>query len=264
MTHRLTDWLVATLRQPDVSPHFEVVDAEEADYNAEELLADLARRIMEAKTSRGYLEKYAPVLGWDFVTQRLTAGPQQVRRGDFGEVIACGWLEDYALLTVPVKKLRSQINPGQTLPSTDAVAFRIIDGVITDAHFLEAKLRTKNVMITGVARSAYHQLTSDRDNLFREILQYAHEQLYRSGSSLVDAMTDYLLRRGPADNDSHEIVLVLERDIWTEEILTELDAVAGALPHCRIHSLRAKGLADLVDQAFDRAGMDLIDDMEEE
>jgi hypothetical protein len=264
MTHNITDWFRGNPRQSAVSNLFTVVDGEEIEHNTDEWLADLARRIMESKTSRSYLERYAPELGWDFVAQRLAAGPQKVRRGDFGEVVACGWLEDYAMLLVPVKKLRSQINPGQTLPSTDAVAFQIVDGVVKNAYFLEAKLRTKNVMLTSVARNAYKQLAEDRRTYFREILQYAHEQLYYSNSPLLDAVTDYLKRRTPADEDGHEIVLILERDIWIEEILTELDEVAGELPNCRVHSLLAEDLATVADQAFAKAGMELIDEMKEE
>jgi hypothetical protein len=265
MRYRITDWLDGRPRQPAVSSHFAVVDGDEVEHNTEELASDIARRIMEAKTSRSYLEKYAPVLGWDFVAQRLAAGPQRVRRGDFGEVVACGWLEDYDALVVPVKKLRSQFTPGQTLPITDAVAFRIVNEVIENVHFLEAKLRTKNVMLARVAVSAYHQLASDRETTFREILQYVHEQLHRDGNPLVDAVTNYLLRRVPSTDDSHDIVLIIEKEIWTEDIHTELDAIASAsaLPNCRVHGLRAKNIASLIDQAFAEAGMALIDEMEE-
>jgi hypothetical protein len=259
----MTDWFSGRPRRPAVSSHFAVIDGDEVEHDTEELVNDIARRIMEAKTSRSYLEKYAPVLGWDFVAQRLAAGPQRVRRGDFGEVVACGWLEDYDLLVVPVKKLRSQFTPGQTLPITDAVAFRIVNGAIEGAHFLEAKLRTKNVMLAEVAANAYHQLASDRQTTFREILQYVHEQLHRDGNPLVNAGTDYLLRRVPSEDDSHDIVLIIEKEIWTEDIHAKLDAIAGVLPNCRVHGLRAKDVASLADEAFAKAGMELIDEMEE-
>lgn len=264
MAQRITDWFVGSERQPPVSTHFSVVDGQEISGHTDNLIDDLARRMMEAKTSRGYLERYAPVLGWDFVAQRVAAGPQRVQRGDFGEVVACGWLEDYAELVVPVKKLQTQINPGQTLPSTDAVAFRITDGLVDGAHFLEAKLRTKNVMISTVAKGAYQQLVADRKQLFREALQFVHEQLHRAGNPLVDAVTEYLQRRDPADEDSHEIVLLFEKGVWSEDVLTELDGIAGALTHCRVHSLLATDLAAVIDATFARAGMELIDIMEEE
>lgn len=48
--------------------------------------------MMEAKTSRGFLEKYGGKLGWDLISRRQRQTKPKVARGDFGEVVAGGWL----------------------------------------------------------------------------------------------------------------------------------------------------------------------------
>lgn len=261
----LTDWIEGLERIPAASIHFVTVDGTELSDHSPELIADLARRFMEAKSSRAYLEAYADRLGWTVLGQRLAAGPQRVRRGDFGEVVAVGWLEDYANLAVPVKKLRLQINPGQTLPGTDAVGFRVTDGVIERAHFLESKLRTTPAFLKDVGTQAYGQLVSDRPGGFLEILQFVHEHLFDIGHPLREPLTVYLEGRAEEpEDDAHEIVLLVETGMWDEEVLVNLHAVAGDLPACTVHALRCEGLAALVDNTLAAVGLDLVPDMGED
>jgi hypothetical protein len=260
----VTDWIQGSERDPSASAHFVTIDGAEIIDHSDELIADLARRVMEAKSSRGYLETYAARLDWDFLAQRLAAGPLALRRGDFGEVVAMGWLEDYSGLAVPVKKLRLQIRPGQSLVGTDAVAFRIQDGAIVGSHFLESKLRTTSAFITEVAVKAYKQLVDDRVGHFREILQFVHEWLFNFGHELTEPFTVYLEAHQTPDDDSHEIVLIVEEDHWDHEVLENLDEEAGELPNCTAHVLLAKSLVSLVDKTFAQIGADVIVEMDED
>jgi hypothetical protein len=54
----LTEWLVGEERSPSPSVHFIVIDGAEVARQLPDLVEDLARRMMEAKTSRGFLEAY--------------------------------------------------------------------------------------------------------------------------------------------------------------------------------------------------------------
>src|SRR5271170_6380567 len=87
----LTDWLTGEVRSPSPSLHFTVVDGDEAVDQLPDLVEELARRMMEAKTSRGFLQKYGDKLGWDLISRRLRQTKPKVARGDFGEVVAGGW-----------------------------------------------------------------------------------------------------------------------------------------------------------------------------
>src|SRR5581483_9440977 len=258
---QLTDWIEGVERTPAISAHFTTVDGTELIAHTDALIDDLARRVMEAKSSRAYLETYAHRLEWPFLGQRLGAGPQRVRRGDFGEVVAAGWLQDFAGLAVPVKKLRLQVNPGQTLPGTDVVAFRVVDGVVERAHFLESKLRTTAAFLTDVGTQAYGQLLSDRAEWFLEILQFVHERLFDTNNPLAEPVTIYLEGRDDPGDDAHEIVLLVETTVWDEEILVNLDAEAGDLPACTVHALLCDDLAVLVDSTFAAIGVEVIAEM---
>jgi len=259
----MTDWFQGTERTPPASAHFTTIDAAELTSHTDALVEDLARRIMEAKSSRSYLEAYAGRLNWAFLGQRLAAGPLTLRRGDFGEVVAMGWLEDFSKLVVPVKKLRLQIRPGQSLVGTDAVGFRLDNGVVVGAHFLESKLRTTAAFIDAVGVQAYKQLVQDREDHFREILQFVHEWLFNFQNDLVEPVTVYLETLDSPDDHSHEIVLLIERDEWDDAVLTNLDSEAGELPNCSTHVLLAESLSSLVDKAFAKVGAAVIEDMED-
>jgi hypothetical protein len=257
----LTDWIEGVERTPPASAHFVTIDGRELIEHSDSLIEDLARRVMEAKSSRSYLEAYADRLPWGFLSQRLSAGPEKVRRGDFGEVVAAGWLEDFTGLAVPVKKLRLQVNPGQTLPGTDAVGFHVVDGVVSRAHFLESKLRTTSAFLTNVGVQAYAQLRSDRADWFLEILQFMHERLFEVGHPLAEPVTAYLEGRASPDDDAHHIVLLVEDSIWDEEVLTNVDAEPDDLPNCTVHVLKCVDLSGLVDETFAKIGVELIPDM---
>lgn len=259
----VTDWFRGAERLPAVSAHFTTIDAAELIGHTDALVEDLARRLIEAKSSRLYLETYKDRLNWAFLSQRLAAGPLTLRRGDFGEVVAMGWLEDFSNLVVPVKKLRLQIRPAQSLVGTDAVGFEVYDGAVVGAHFLESKLRTTAAFLDSVGVQAYKQLVHDRADHFREILQFVHEWLFNFEHDLVEPVTVYLQTLDNPDDDSHEIVLLVERDVWDEAVLTNLDGEGGELPNCSTHVLLAESLGSLVEKAFAKIGAAVIDEMED-
>jgi hypothetical protein len=64
----LTEWIDGLERTPAASTHFTTVDGSELIEHSPPLIADLARRFMEAKSSRAYLEAYADRLDWAVLT----------------------------------------------------------------------------------------------------------------------------------------------------------------------------------------------------
>ena len=262
MTMHLTAWIAGQDRVPSPSVRFTVIDGKEICETHPEVVEDLARRMMEAKISRTYLETYGSRLGWPVVGRRLQQTKQKVARGDFGEVVASGWLEDYCGLHAPIRKMRAQVGPGQTLPGVDTIAFRVTDELIDGIHVLESKLRTTPARLTAVGVEAYQQLEKDRNERAVDLLEYALEQLHTRGDPFAEALCKHLENRVDESDDSYEVVLVVESDVWDEEVLTQLDAVAGSLPNCRLHVLLCSNLVALVDAVYDRAGLDLVDRME--
>jgi hypothetical protein len=243
--------------------HFIVIDGAEVARQLPDLVEDLARRMMEAKTSRGFLEAYGSKLGWDLISRRLRQTKQKVARGDFGEVVAGGWLQDYGGLHAPIRKLRSQVEPGQTLPGIDTIAFRVAEGMVEGIHVLESKLRTTSAYLPAVGVIAYQQLEKDRNERALDLLMYALEQLHDRGDKFAEPLSDYLTRRVDETSDAHEIALIVDVEVWDEDVLAQIDAIAGSLPNCRVHVLLCRNLAALINSVYDRAGLDLVDVMEE-
>jgi hypothetical protein len=69
----------------------------------------------------------ARALGWQDALARLRRGRESIRRGDFGEALACEILEAVDDLSVPIRKLRYQTDPEHTLHGTDVVGFQLRD-----------------------------------------------------------------------------------------------------------------------------------------
>jgi len=156
----MTAWLDPAHRDP--SPYgFEVTDLPERSRPSADLIGGLGELVVRAKTRPDVLERMAQALGWEDALSRLRRGRKEVRRGDFGEAVACDAVEAFDGFSVPIRKLRYQLDPEQTLPGTDVVAFhRNEDGSIADLHFLECKLRTFRDVTVGV--EAHDQLSKDR------------------------------------------------------------------------------------------------------
>ncbi len=263
MSLAITDWLEGRERNPAPSTHFATIDATEMVPHTDELVDDLSRRVIAAKSSRAYLEKYVGRLSWDFLSQRLAAGPAKLRRGDWGEVVAMAWIEDFSGFIVPVKKLRLQMTPGQSLPGTDAVALEVDQGQVVRCHFLESKLRTTNAFLTTVGLEAYRQLEAESQDGFLEILQFVHEWMHNLGHELVEPLTKHLEGRETIEDDGHDVVLLVDSGVWDDEVLVELDSQAGSLPLCTVHVLQCADMAALVDETFRRIGVEVIS-MDEE
>lgn len=254
----LQDWLRASPRGPQPSGHFAVDDVDEHTAPDERTLRLLARLVVEAKSSRDFLREAHAVLAWDVVSTRLEAAEQlAVRRGDFGEILAAGWLEEEKDLRVPVPKLRFQITPEQTQPGTDLLAMRLEGAEITALHFAECKLRTSVDNQTGVA--AYEQLQTHRAGNYGQILMFVLERLFERLSPLYGPFLEHLRVRGEdEDTDCFEIALVYDTAAWRETVVEELDDVSGHLQPLTVHAFQIDELAHLVDTAFEAIGVDLI------
>lgn len=110
----------------------------------------------------------------------------------------CELLEIFDSYVVPIRKLRFQSDPEQTLHGTDIVAFRIAqDGTIDELHFLECKLSTIRNLARGV--EAHNQLVDDRSQGYADTLAFLGERLGETHPALFQAFLAYL-----ADRDRKE------------------------------------------------------------
>lgn len=254
----LTAWLGHVNRNP--SPYsFEVTDLPEQVSPTPEIVAGLGEIFVRAKAKPEVLERMAQAVGWDDAMVRLRRGRKGVRRGDFGEAVACETLEVFNGLRVPIRKLRYQLDPEQTLPGTDIVGFHLKDdGSIADLHFMECKLRTFRDLPVGV--EAHDQLSEDRKAGYADTLMFLAERLDEVEPDLGHALENYLAERDREERGSYGVMLVSETAAWDEDVLDRIEEKENRLHPLHVRVLLAADLANLVERVYDSIGAEVIDD----
>jgi len=237
-----------------------VTDLVEQESPDAETVRYLGRLVLKAKSDPEVLRQLAGVLGWPDAAARLRPSRlPAIRRGDFGEAIACELLEVVDGYVVPVRKLRYQSDPEQTLHGTDIVAFRFADnGGIAELHFLECKLSTVRSLVRGV--EAHNQLAEDRLRGYADTLLFLGERLSETDPALFASFMAYLRDRDRQERGTYGIALVWDRDAWDEETLTRVNEIDALLEPLHVRVLQAGELRALVEAAYKAIDHNVIDD----
>lgn len=207
----------------------------------------LTERLIEHRVSLEVIRDMASVLGWTAVERRLRPSTIQLERGDFGEMLACEVLENFQLVTIPVRKVRYQIHADQSLVGADVVALELDGGDIASLHFGEAKLRT--TADTAAGRDAHAQLQTWLEDDFAEILMFIGTRLSESDRGLYDAFIRYLSQQDRF-HDRYHILLIWEAAQWTDSVVTGIPAPPDQLDPLRVRVTRISDLAQLVDDTY--------------
>lgn len=223
-----------------------------------DLIDALATLMATNKADPDVTDDLLAAAGWTAAAAPLRKGNIQVRRGDFAEVLAAEAAESVDGLTVPIRKLRYQIDPNQTLPGSDVVAFVLDDSnAIDDLEFVESKYRTNPAL--DIAVEAHEQLSTDRELGYGTTLNFIAHRLRDTKSSLYDAFMSFLASRGVKDC-AHTVALAFDSTNWDDEIAANLDDLPEHLPalHLRLFSLESA--ADLIEDVYAAMAWDVIDD----
>jgi len=251
----LRDWLTAA--EVGTEPYSRSDFTEQA--RPPNIAEQLAVMLMDAKSDLELTKRLLDRLGWTRAGVRLRPSHRiQARHGDFGEVLTLGLLREFWGRTVPVVKLRVQMDPEQSLHGTDLVGFSLlpvkIGNVIDTLEFVETKVRVG--VDNRSAVEAHSQLHDDREKSFADTLDFVHQQLSRIDSDLLSAFEDYLADRRDGELGCYRICLVYDRDAWREEVL-------GALPEelvlpLSVDVVMIEELRSLIDAAWSAVGADRI------
>lgn len=167
-------------------------------------------------------------VGWTTAVAPLRKGGIAVRRGDFAEVLAAEAAEALDDLVVPIRKLRYQIDPTQTLPGSDVVAFVFDDDEeLDDLEFVEVKYRKDPDLDLAVA--AHDQLSDDRDRGYATTVNFLAHRLSETDPEMYESFLSFLASRGTKDS-RHTVVLAFDEDNWTDEVAANLDDLPEHLP----------------------------------
>lgn len=213
-----------------------------------DLYAYLSERLIEHRTALRVARDMSVLLGWDAVRARLTPALVQVRHGDFGEMLASEILEEFAGLTVPIRKVRYQIHANQTLVGADVVALQLDGESVTCVHFAEAKFRTSGD--TSAADAAHDQLATWHRDEFGQILIFVGSRLEEIDPGLYSSFFDYL-SDASARADHFHIILVWEEAKWTDTVLTNLPEPPDVLDPLTVRVVLVDGLAALTARVYE-------------
>jgi hypothetical protein len=195
--------------------------------------------------------------GWDVALAPLRAGRISVRRGDFAEVLAAESAESFDGLLVPVRKLRYQIDPNQTLPGNDVVGLVMSEaGVVDDLEFIESKYRTTPSL--DIAVDAHEQLAEDRDTGYATTINFMAHRLRELDPELYELFIDFLRDRGIREA-RHTVALCFDQSAWDERILERLDELDEHLPVLWVRKFPLDDAVALIDDVYARLKWDVID-----
>jgi hypothetical protein len=196
--------------------------------------------------------------GWEVALAPLRAGRISVRRGDFAEVLAAESAESFDGLLVPVRKLRFQIDPNQTLPGNDVVGLVMSEaGEVDDLEFIESKYRTTPPL--DIAVDAHEQLAGDRDTGYATTINFMAHRLRELDHGLYELFIEFLGDRGIREA-RHTVALCFDQSAWDERILERLDELEEHLPVLWVRRFSFDDAADLVNDVYEHLKWDVIGD----
>lgn len=260
----LRDWLRISERNPCPYQGFSVVDVQEEQPPTADVKTHLSDLLRNARLDPGFLKTVAGILGWDEVGQWIGdafAEGSTARRGQFGEVLSSGALNQFHGYTIPVEKLRFAVTAGQSQPGVDLVAVKCDSASnVEEVCFVESKLRTS--ADTGAALQAYQELRGRIEKHVPAILLFVATVLHHRGDYLFGPFLLYLRdRQHKQERDSYRLFLTYERAAWSETTLGRLEDEQGDLDPLAVHVAQISNLRALTDEVFEEIGIQtLLDD----
>jgi hypothetical protein len=260
----LYNWLSKDDRDIVTPNALAITDIQEFCELSDDVSQHLSELVREARFDTGFLESMAEQLGWagvrDQIIARAIPGNVTAKRGEFGEVLISGILEQFDGYTVPVRKLRFKITSGQSLPATDMLGLALDhDGNVSEVMYVESKLRTTHDDMAAV--EGYKQLQNDYSSRLPDILIFVANRLYEQNNLLYESFRDYMGDRlDSRDKDVFCLSLCFDTDEWRERALENLEDYGIGKPVPRVFVIRLSNLRALTDQVFAGIGITEVHD----
>ena len=185
------------------------------------------------------------------------ASRQNVRIGDFGEVVAGHLLEDKEGVKQLIEKLRHRESPNWPMKLTDVFCVRIQDERIVSFVFGEAKAGTTTPNV-ALGQEAYRQVYQDFEDEEPQILFFTLDRLVESNETDAYVQLDEAMHQAAPVPRALRLVFVFDEDAWRDDILQALDDgfAFGDLPLAndfRCYVLTRDGLKDVICGAYAEA-----------
>lgn len=188
---------------------------------------------------------------------------KNVKQGDFGEILTTLIIENFTDLKVPISKLRYKFNKDRSMFCTDLISHNQ-GSIITDLKYYEIKTRTSR-QVLDVGTEAYLSLLKDEQKPSEAIANFLSnhyfclaETLKNAGGEndkvnklyeLSDQFND-IVDNPQSYNRSFEIVLIIEKKFFNEEILDRLNKISLQLSPLEVTIILIDNLKCIVNDTF--------------
>jgi len=260
----LQDWLSCKLREPTPYKNFKLFEIDEKVQVDQRIKSYVIELLKDARFDLKIFQTLASRLGWTEAAKLLSnilPKTQKMRKGFFGEVLACAVLVEFFGYVIPVKKWRYAISSDQSLPGTDAIAIEKQGGAISEICFVESKTRTTSD--TSASIDGYKQLKEDYSQKIPDMVFFVLSRLKETKDPLLDDFANYAYdRRDLPDMETFCLSLTWDFDAWTETILSNLEEETGdtSFPRLRVKRIRIKNLTNHIKELFEAIGVEVLSD----
>lgn len=198
--------------------------------------------------------------GWETAIAPLKPGRVSVRRGDFGEVLAVEAGEALDGLVVPIRKLRYQIDPNQTLPGADIVGMAINDDrTINHLEFIESKFRS--APSADIACEAHEQLADDRNASYATTVNFLAHRLSEVDGEVYSEFIAFLKDRNIKDS-YHTVAITIDATNHKQMsgIADNLNNLPTLLSKLRLRFFTLPMVVQLIDDVYEALTWDVVED----
>lgn len=150
------------------------------------------------------------------------ASSENVRIGDFGEVIAGRLLEEEEHVSRPIEKLRYRESPDWPMKLTDVFCVRVEEDRFVGFVFGEDKAGTTPPR-NSLGKDAYRQIHRDIEGDEPKILFFTLDRLLDNRDVRAYSQLDDAMHRIPPVPSALRLVFVFDSDSWREIVLDGLD-----------------------------------------
>ena len=169
----------------------------------------------------GILERYGLKAAADYFASHIASG-DNVRIGDFGEVVAGHILEDAEGMIRPIEKLRYRESPDWPMKLTDVFCIQVNGGHIASFIFGEAKTGTTSPN-SVLGQKAYQQLYRDLESEEPQVLFFTLDKLLDTKDHSAYLQLEEAMHRAEPVPRILRMVFIFDTASWRENVFSELD-----------------------------------------
>ena len=185
------------------------------------------------------------------------ASRENIRIGDFREVVAGHLLEDAEGVERLIEKLRYRESPSWPMKLTDVFCVDVQDERIVSFLFGEAKAGTTTPNV-ALGQEAYQQAFGDIEDEEPQILFFTLDRLLEANDASAYVQLEEAMHETPPVSRALRLVFVFDDNVWRDDILEALhdDLSSGDLAlakNFKCYVITRNGLRDVITSAYAEA-----------